>query len=290
MEIRVRLAHGFIMSRRLTVGHTAITWPDAKVEDAVKCCASLGFKAFETFGWVLAALEEQNRLDIFTKHGIPLVSSYFSLDIINPGVREAEMEKLTKWGRILSENGGKWSTFGGNGVPRKTFKLAEHKAYLAGFVQEAAKRLQEFGVGTNFHPHTGTPIETAAEIDEFFASVDTDLIGFAPDVGQIQKGGADPIDYLKKYLSITRLVHLKDYSGSVEFDAEGKEIDTSGFTCYSPLGQGVVKLPEMLDILEGSAFNGYIMVELDIGRNMPMTAEEAATINRDYLAKQGYAF
>ena len=278
------------MSRRLIVGHTAITWPDTRVEDAVKCCAALGFKAFETFGWVLAALEGQNRMDIFKKHGIPLVSSYFSCDIVNPDARDAEMEKLTNWGRILSAEGGKWATFGGNGVNRRTFNINEHKSYIAGFLNEAAKRLRDAGVGLNFHPHTGTPIETAAEIDVLFGSVDTDLIGFAPDVGQIQKGGSDPIEYLKKYLSITRLVHLKDYSGSVEFDADGREIDTSGFTCYSPLGKGVVKLAEMLDILEGSDFNGYIMVELDIGKNMPMTAEEATTISRDYLASQGYKF
>ena len=278
------------MSRRLPIGHTAITWPDDRVEDAVKCCASLGFKAFETFGWVLATLEEQNRMDMFEKHGIPLVSSYFSLDIVNPAVRDAEMEKLVKWGRILSGAGGKWVTFGGNSVPRKTFKLAEHKAYLTEFINEAAKRLLDLGVYLNFHPHTGTPIETAAEIDEFFGSVDTSLVGFAPDIGQIQKGGADPIEYVKKYFSLVRLLHLKDYCGSVDFDADGKEIDTSGFCCYSPLGQGVVKLSEILDIFENSSFDGYVMVELDIGEKMPMTAEEATLINRDYLSGLGYKF
>jgi len=278
------------MDRRLAVGHTAITWPDSRVEDAVKCCASLGFKAFETFGWVLAALEGENRMDIFEKYGIPLVSSYFSLDIVNPGAREAEMAKLENWGRILAGAGGKWATFGGNGVDRRTFNLADCRAYVAGFVNEAAKRLRESGIGLNFHPHTGTPIETAAEIDMFFGDVDTGLVGFAPDVGQIQKGGSDPVEYLKKYLSIVRLVHLKDYSGSVEYGADGKEIDTSGFTCYSPLGKGVVRLEEMLGILEGSAFDGYIMVELDIGKNMPMTAEAATKISRDYLASVGYKF
>ena len=278
------------MSRKLLVGHTAITWPDNRVEDAVKCCASLGFKAFETFGWVLAALKEQNRMDIFEKHGIPLVSSYFSLDIVNPDVRSDEMEKLELWGSILGGAGGKWVTFGGNGVPRRTFKLAEHRAYLVDFIHEAAKRLNEYGVRLNFHPHTGTPIETAEEIDELFGNADTDLIGFAPDVGQIEKGGADSLAFLKKYLSIVRLMHFKDYSGSVDFDADGKEIDTSGFTCYCPLGRGVVKLPEMIDILENSGFGGYIMIELDIGKNMPMTAEEAVTINRDYMVSQGYAF
>jgi len=278
------------MTRRLRIGHTAITWPDAKVEEAVKCCAKLGFQAFETFGWVLAALKEEGRMDLFAAHGIPLVSSYFSLDIADPGARGAEMEKLQRWGKILSGAGGQWATFGGNFVDRRSFRLADHRAYVAGFVDEAAKRLLDLGVGLNFHPHTGTPVETAAEIDEFFGSVDTALVGFAPDVGQIQKGGADPVQFVKKYLPIVRLVHLKDYSGSVQFDAGGKEIDTTGYCCYCPLGQGVVDLPGILDFLEASPFDGYVMVELDDGGGMPIPAEQAVRINRGYLQGLGYAF
>ena len=282
------------MGKRLTIGHTAITWADDKVEDAVKCISSLGFKAFETFGWVLVTLEEQNRLDIFEKHGIPLVSSYMAADIVNPDVRDAEMEKLVKWGKILAAKGGKMSTFGGGNVDRRTYNINDHKDYLIKFVNEAAQRLLDVGIYLNFHPHTGTPIETAEEIDFLFENADTKLVGFAPDVGQIQKGGADPIEYVKKYLSLTRLVHLKDYCGSVEFNEDGQEIDTSGFACYSPLGQGVVKIAEMLEIYENSSFDGYIMVELDIankiGKQMPMTPEEATTISRDYLASLGYKF
>ena len=43
-------------------------------------------------------------------------------------------------------------------------------------------------------------------------------------------------------------------------------------------------------MLEGRAMDGMIMVELDSGRNMPMSALETATIAKAYLQKQGVAF
>jgi inosose dehydratase len=275
---------------RLLVGHTGITWRDDVIEDGIKCIAALGYNTIEIFAWTLKALKEAGRGDLFQKYNIPLISSYYSLDIVDPNVRDAEMEKLEGWTDVVVSLGGKYATFGGNAVPRRTFKFDEHKKYIVDFVNEAGKRLQAKGMKLNFHPHTGTPVETAAEIRPFLDAIDTKVVGFAPDIGQIQKGGADPLAITKDYISILGLVHFKDYSGSVKFDDEGREIDTSGFTCYAPLGKGVVDLEGYLDYIEGTSFNGPGMVELDGGRDMPMSAEEAVTINRDYMAKLGYKF
>jgi inosose dehydratase len=157
-------------------------------------------------------------------------------------------------------------------------------------VNEAAKIIDAKGLRLNFHPHTGTPVEKEDEIVKFFDAVDTNYTGFAPDIGQIQKGGADPLRLVKDYISIIRLVHFKDFSGSVKFDGDGKEIDTTGFVCYSPLGQGVVKLEAILDALEKSSFNGPVLIELDAGEKMPVSAEEAVRINKLYMEKLGYRF
>jgi sugar phosphate isomerase/epimerase len=96
--------------------------------------------------------------------------------------------------------------------------------------------------------------------------------------------------FIREYISIIRLVHFKDYCGKIQFDDEGKEIDTSGFACYSPLGHGIVNLQEILEYLEKSAFNGPVMTELDRGEKMPITAEEAVRINKEFLQNLGYEF
>lgn len=276
--------------RRLRVGHTAITWADERIEDAAAAISSLGYHGMETFGWVLETLEANRRLGLFEKYGIPIVSSYFSIDIVNPTVRETELKKVSSWGRILKSKGGKWVVFGGNGVDRRAFDFKKHENYIIGFVNEAGKILSDLGLELCFHPHTGTPVETKGEIEELLNRVDSRYVAFAPDIGQIRKGGTDPLGIVREYLSMIKLVHFKDFSGTVRFDEAGNEIDTSGFCCYSPLGQGVVDLPAVLDILEKSEFDGYIMVELDIGAKMPITAEEAVAVNKRYLEDRGYRF
>jgi inosose dehydratase len=209
---------------------------------------------------------------------------------VNPDARANEMAKLGEWTDIVAGMGGKFATFGGNAVNRRSFKFEDHKKYIVEFVNEAAKLLEGKGMKLNFHPHTGTPVETEQEIRSFLDAIDTKYVGFAPDIGQIQKGGADPLKLVKDYLSIVRLVHFKDFGGKVSFDADGKEIDSTGYVCYAPLGQGVVNLTGILEVLENSSFDGPIMVELDKGKTMPISAEEAVTIDKKYMENLGYRF
>jgi inosose dehydratase len=279
-----------VVNPRLVMGHTGITWTDDQAEAGIRCIADLGFYNIELFAWVLKVFHEKGRDDICEQYHIPLISAYYSIDLLNPDMRESEMKKLIEWTDIVVRMGGKYATFGGNSVPRSGFDFTGHRKYIVDFINEAAKILNDKGVQLNFHPHTGTPVETEGEIVSFFDSVDTRYVGFAPDIGQIQKGGADPLRLVKDYISILRLVHLKDYSGKVRFDPEGKEIDTTGFACYTPLGQGVVDLRGILEYLEKSDFNGPVMVELDGTEKMPVSAEEAAAANKDFLEKLGYQF
>jgi inosose dehydratase len=174
-----------IVNPRLKMGHTGITWSDENAEAGIKCISELGFHNIEIFAWVLKKFYEQGQSDIFSHYHIPLVSSYYSIDIVNSDLRESEMIKLKDWTGILSALGGKYATFGGNAVDRRLIHFDEHKKYIVDFVNEAAKILDEKGIKLNFHPHTGTPIETESEIISFFDSIDTRYVGFAPDIGQI---------------------------------------------------------------------------------------------------------
>ncbi len=109
-------------------------------------------------------------------------------------------------------------------------------------------------------------------------AVDTRYLKFGPDIGQLQKGGSDPVQVVKDFLPAIHHVHLKGWVGG------------EAFSGYCPLGQGKVDLATVLTLLEGRAMAGMIMVELDGGRTMPMSALETATIAKAYLQKQGVPF
>jgi len=44
-------------------------------------------------------------------------------------------------------------------------------------------------------------------------AVDTRYVKFGPDVGQLAKGGVDPVKVVKDFLPLIRHVHLKDWNG-----------------------------------------------------------------------------
>src|SRR2546423_476014 len=131
-------------------------------------------------------------------------------------------------------------------------------------LNEIGRRTLDLGVSTTFHPHTGTPVETREEIDRVMSSVDPRYVGFAPDTGQIQKGGSDAVEVLRTYLPLVRHVHLKDWVGGVvQRNADGTEVDRTGYADYVPVGSGVVDISGIVALLDGAGYDGWWMVELD---------------------------
>ena len=275
----------------LKIGHTAITWASEDVETAVKTISELGYAGVEVFGWTLKTLEAENRLDIFEQYDIPLVSSYFSADILRPEKREDTIARLTSWLEILRTMGCRVVALGGDGIDRRGYNYFEHKKHIVDAVNEYGRLLAGYGAACCFHQHTGTPVESFDETVDFMNSVNTDFVSFGPDVGQISKGGSDPLVVVKDFISIIKHVHLKDYDGiPLRRDDNGKEIDSSGFACYTPLGKGVVNLRGILRILVDNNYTGMVNVELDGGANVPIDRREALAISKDYLLKQGCTF
>ena len=275
----------------LKIGHTGITWAEDDVETAVQTISELGYRGVEIFGWTLPKLKAQNRLDIFEKHNIPLVSAYFSTNVIDPLKKDEVRAKLISWLEIMRDMGCKVAALGGDSIDRRQYNYFDHKDYIVSSVNEYAKLMADYGVTCCFHQHTSTPVETFDETVDFMNAVDTEYVKFGPDVGQFHKGGSDPLVIVKDFVSIMQHVHLKDYDGvPLRHDENGKEIDSSGFACYTPLGEGVVDLPGILKILVDNNYTGMVNVELDGGKIVPIEQRKALTISKNYLLAQGCTF
>jgi inosose dehydratase len=163
-------------------------------------------------------------------------------------------------------------------VPRATYDFSANKANIVAALNECGKMLTDMGLTPALHQHTGTCIETRDEVYAILDAVDTRYVKFGPDIGQLQKGGSDPVQVVKDYLTLVRHMHLKDYEGGPNYDG------------YCPLGKGKVNIPAILDMVEKANMKGMIMVELDSSKNMPMPAGETARISQMYLTKLGYNF
>ena len=272
------------VARKLKIGHTCLTWNAAprtpeNLEEAVRDIAELGFYSWETFVEVLETWDSKGTLaGLIEKYKVPLTSGYFTANVTDSSLRKENIEKVTRMSKIVKKYGGTFLVLAANGVKRAEYNFADHRANVVAALDDYAKAAVDAGLGTGFHQHTGTAIESRDEMYALMDSADTRYLKFAPDVGQLQKGGADAAKVIKDFAPITVHMHLKDFSGGQYFAG------------YCPLGEGKVDLVSILDTMEAAGHPANIMVELDRSPSTPISAKATAVTAKAFLQKQGYTF
>jgi inosose dehydratase len=275
---------GAAPSRQLKIGCTALIWgavprTPENLTAAVRDMASLGFHGFETFASIVNDWDAKGTLEpLIEEHRIPLISGYATVQLTNTSTRKDNLAQLIQWGKAIRKHGGRFMVLAPNGVKRTEYSFSEHKADIVAGLNEYATAMNDVGLGAGLHQHTGTAVETRDETYAVMEAVDTRHCKFAPDVGQLQKGGADAAKVVKDFLPITVHMHLKDYKGWEHFAG------------YCPLGEGTVDLKAILDMVEGANSNANIMHELDGSANAPYPPLRTAQIGKAYLQKLGYTF
>jgi len=295
--------------RNVKIGHTGITWVQpppprptvadgapatptagrgpggprrvdpAYIEGIFKDVSGLGYYGLELFTFQIQGMEENGGMASLTeKYKLPLISAYGGPNLLDPVQRKDSIAQALDSARLLKKYGGKVLVIGPNGVKRDSYTFKDHKDDIVATLNEFGKALSDIGLTGCLHQHTGTCIESRDETYAVMEAVDTRYVKFGPDIGQLQKGGSDPVQVVKDFLPVVNHMHMKDYSGG------------EAFVGYCPLGQGKVNLPAILDIMDGRQIAGMVMVELDGSPRMPMPALETATIAKAYLEKQGVVF
>lgn len=266
-------------SRKVHIGHTGITWSNADVDQAIRDVGGLGFYGFETFGEVLARKDAQGDLQqLLDSNHLPLVSGYCTINLTDATKRTDELAKALTFSRLIKKYGGRIFVLGPNQVKRETYNFASAKAGVVSMINEVAKTAAGEGLTPVLHQHTGTCVESREETYDVLHAADTNVLKFGPDVGQLTKGGADAVQVVKDFLPIVHHMHLKDYSGHDDH-----------LLGYCPLGQGNVKIPAILDLMEGRQIRGMIMVELDNNPRdpSPVAPHDLAAESAKYLKSIG---
>jgi inosose dehydratase len=247
------------------------------MEGLFRDVAETGFHGIEVFAWQVDAMEAHGGIGtLIDKYKLPLIAVYGGPNLSNPAQRQSSLESTIANAKLVRKYGGRVIVFGPNGVNRSEFVFNDLRPNIIAALNDGAKAVMDVGLTSALHPHTGTCIETAEETYAVMESVDTRYVRFGPDIGQLAKAGADPVKITRDFLSTVQHVHLKDYSGG------------DAFLGYAPIGRGKVDLVTVLDMCEGRAMEGMVMVELDNSNPMPMTARETAEIASDYLRARGH--
>ncbi len=118
-------------------------------------------------------------------------------------------------------------------------------------------------ITATLHPHVGTMVETADEVERVLAG---STIGLCLDTGHLLIGGADPVALAAAHAGRIRHTHLKDVDAAWARRVQSGEVtytDAVRQGMYRPLGQGDVDIAAIVGSLEGAGYDGWYVLEQD---------------------------
>lgn len=130
---------------------------------------------------------------------------------------------------------------------------------------DVADYLSSQGFRLAYHHHTGTVVETAADLDAFL-SVTGESVGLTLDTGHAYVGGIDPADIIRRHPGRIAHVHCKDVRKAV---FEGVRAADSSFLdgvlkgMFTVPGDGDIPFAPLFDALADTGYDDWVIVEAE---------------------------
>lgn len=152
---------------------------------------------------------------------------------------------------------------GTDGYDARPVLDADQWRLLAATLDRLSARAAQRGIVATLHPHVGTIVETAEEIERVLT---TSAIGLCLDTGHALIGGADPVAIAREASERIKHVHLKDVDLGWAERVRSGEIAYSAAVAqgmYKPLGQGQVDIAAIVKSMEAISYTGWYVLEQD---------------------------
>jgi inosose dehydratase len=166
--------------------------------------------------------------------------------------------------------------------PYQWARLTENLQTLSELVAASGLRLA-------LHPHAGTLVETAEDIDAVLAHGEVD---WCLDTGHLAIGGTDPVQFTAANAGRIVHVHLKDVDMELAERVRSGELSLVEATrrgLFRPLGDGDASIEEVVEQLDRHGYDHWLVLEQDTtltGEEPPEGRGPVIDVRRsvDYLA------
>jgi inosose dehydratase len=284
---------------RFRIGCGQITWMNSGIseDDILEDIVAAGYEGAPASA---ASLGDVDRvLERFADHGLAPAPGYVGAEFWSASKANEIVEHLDRQAEIAKVFGLS-ALYVAPNLMEKRRELAGHVSAsdalsdveydtFADTLNRAGAATLRSGVSLCVHNHVGSYIETRAEIDELFSRVDRAKVFLGPDTGHLAWAGDEVTPFIQSYVNDIRTIHLKDIDADVRTQGVANSwsyADASNHGIFTELGQGLVDFPAVLDVLSGSGFDGWVIVETDVTQ-LP-SAAESAKVSREYLRTLGY--
>jgi inosose dehydratase len=203
--------------------------------------------------------------ELLTRNGLELVGGFVALVMHEPDLG-GTIEEAQKAASLIAKAGGQmfvvgvvqdlqWSApeeLDDDGWTRLARNLSEVDALVA-----------DQGLTLALHPHAGTLIETAEQIERAIETVD---VAWCLDTGHLTIGGADPVEFATRHGDRVAHVHLKDVDANIAADFRAGRrslVDATRNGLFLPLGKGDARIAEVMGALQAHGYDRWLVLEQD---------------------------
>lgn len=199
------------------------------------------------------------------RHGVRLVGSFIAVVAHHADADEA-IAQVRRVARDVAAAGGDvvivalvedaaWSA-PHDPSPEEWERIAAHVAVLDAVVAEE-------GLTLALHPHVGTLVETAAQVER---ALELTRCGWCLDTGHLFIGGVDPVDFARRHADRVVHVHLKDVDSATAARLRAGELTLMGAVqegLFTPLGDGDADVDRVIAVLDEAGYARWWVLEQD---------------------------
>ena len=267
------------MSRRPFIDRVAaapISWgiceapgwgPQLPVDRVLGEARQLGITAMEqgALGWLPTEPGAQRAK--LAEYGMTLLGGFVPLVLHDPERRQAALAGAERVAANMAAAGGSYfvtAVVGSDDEWSRPEMTEQSWSELFENLDRVEAICAAHGLTQVVHPHVDTLIETSDEFDRF---LEQSTAKFCFDTGHLTIGGADVVALAGQQLDRIGIVHLKDVDPAIAARERSGELDLMAATfagLFPSIGDGIVRIAEVVDVLESAGYDGWYVMETDV--------------------------
>jgi inosose dehydratase len=268
------------------VGYHTAPWGE-NTEQAIEEISALGFRGIQiqTGDYQKYASRPAEFKSLMAAKNLTVVSISSGGLTIKPDTEKQEIADRFAMAKWLKDVGGLYLQ--ATDSARAKSGVNDHDDYkkLSKRLNEIGKRsFGEYGIKLSYHNDMGSLGERPDDMTRILDATDPKNVWALVDIAHVQAAGGDPVRFTRDYINRLAYPHFKDVliqKTQTSLDGKGGRPKVD----FVELGQGVVNIPGVLQIMKDYRYKGWIVIELDRAPG-GRTPKESAAISKRYVEEK----